>query len=580
MKLYKKLFDYADGKGVYGYWSVALSILSGLCWILPFWYLWKFLEAVLVRGEKQAAGRYVGYISLFMILYVLFYFFSLLCSHLLAFRIENNLRKKAAQHLLRASFHFYDRHSSGEVRKIIDDNAARTHMIVAHLIPDITQAFLIPLLVVGIMFAVDVRLGAMFVILIVVGALPIVFIMGESRFIELYMKSLERMNAKAVEYVRGMQVFKIFGTRIEAFTSFYDSIVSYAGQALDYSMSCRIPYVLFQIVFNIIIILPIPFAYFYTGEAEIIPGIVARLTFFACVSGLIFSAFMRIMYVNMYHFQAKTVVDKIEGLIEQMQEKSVSFGEVDRMESHDIVLQNVDFRYDSQPVFQNLSLCLEEGKTYALVGASGGGKSSLAKLIAGFYPLEKGDISIGGISLYRYTQDCVLRNISFVFQHAKLFKTSIYENVRLGNPKASPEEVLEALRLASCEDILAKFPEREHTLIGAEGVYLSGGETQRIAVARAILKKAPIVILDEAGAAADPENEYQMQQAFANLMRGKTVIMIAHRLSSIVNADEILVLYEGKIVERGSHQDLMEQGGKYKYLQESFHKANEWRVYA
>ena len=579
MKLYKKLFSYAKEKSVYGYAAVILSALATTFWVLPFWYLWKFLEGIFILKNTQKAGLYVTYIIFYLILYIVTYFIALMSSHLLAFRLESNLRKIAAQNLMEASFSFYDLNPSGKVRKLIDDNAAQTHTIVAHLIPDITGAFVLPILLLLLMFYVDIRLGIFLILVIILGGLPMAFLMGDSKFMERYMSSIERMNAKAVEYVRGMQVLKIFGTSVESFKGFYDAIVAYSTDTLNYSLSCRIPYVLFQVIFNIVIVLPIPFAYFFIRNDGDMYVILAKLIFFACLSGLVYSTLMKVMHVNMYHSQAQMVVEKLETLIEDMKSKSISFGNVSEMKSYNIEFDKVSFAYENELVLENLSFKLEGGKTYAIVGASGGGKSTIAKLISGFYPLNSGKILIGNVDLKDYTEESIMKNIAFVFQNTKLFKKSIYDNVRLANPNSTKEEVMQALHSACCDDILDKFPERENTVIGSTGVYLSGGETQRIAIARAILKNAKVIILDEAGAAADPENEYQIQQAFSNLMKGKTVIMIAHRLSSIVNVDEILVIYGGKIIERGNHKELIEKNGKYKYLQDSFNKANEWRVY-
>ena len=270
--------------------------------------------------------------------------------------------------------------------------------------------------------------------------------------------------------------------------------------------------------------------------------------------------------------------DKIENLIGEMSSEEVVFGTTPAFAGTDIEFANVSFKYDNEFVLENLSFKLPAGKTYALVGSSGGGKSTIAKLISGFYKLDGGEIRIGGVPLTDYTQEAVMRHIAFVFQNTKLFKTTIYENVRIGRPDATREEIMNALSLAQCDEIIAKFPERENTLIGSKGIYLSGGEIQRIAIARAILKNADLIILDEASAAADPENEYEIQQAFANLMNGKTVIMIAHRLSAIQNVDEIIVVKDGKIAERGTNDELLRRDGEYRKLIQLYNQANVWAV--
>lgn len=579
MNTYKKLFSYAPEKLHCVYISIVLSVLSAVLLVLPFWYLWRFIEQLVVENDTGEAMSLAVWIVGFMLANAVVYFFALWASHLLAFRLESNLRKRGTDHLMKASFAFFDMNSSGKTRKLLDDNAAQTHMLVAHLIPDISVAIITPILLMVLIFFVDVRLGALLIFLTIIGLIQMKLMMGGQEFMKVYMQSLEKMNAEAVEYVRGMQVLKIFRTTVQSFRSFYDIIKQYSEYAYDYTMSCRKHFVSFQVIFNVIIVISVPFAIYFMNRGEPMMEILAKTIFFACFSGAIFNCFMRIMYVGMYHFQAQQVVEKLEGLFGDMEKGKLSHGSEEEMKNYDIEFCDVSFKYDREYVLENVNFSLPGHRTYALVGSSGGGKSTIAKLISGFYSLEKGEIKIGGVPLTAYTEEALMKNIAFVFQNAKLFKTSIYENVKMADEKASHEDVMEALKLARCEDILDKFPDRENTLIGAKGVHLSGGEIQRIAIARAILKDAEIVILDEASAAADPENEFEIQKAFSNLMEGKTVIMIAHRLSSIKNVDEILVINHGDIIERGTHEELTEKGGRYKLLQDMFSIANDWRVY-
>ena len=431
---------------------------------------------------------------------------------------------------------------------------------------------------IAVMFAVDYRLGILLIGITVIGAIQVKWMFGNQSFLKTYKDSLDKMNAEAVEYVRGMQVIKIFKSTIYSFKSFYNSIMTYSKYAIEYVYSCRTPFVIFQVIFNIVIALTVPFAIVYMNRGENLAHILARVIFFAAFDGLMFSALMRIMYVGMYQFQAQMVVDKFEQIFKSMEKNRLEHGSVEKFDNFDIEFKNVSFKYTEDYVLKDVSFTLAQHKTYALVGSSGGGKSTIAKLISGFYKINEGNILIGGRDITEYSERALLSNIAFVFQNAKLFKKSIFENVHIGNPSASHEQVMDALEKARCTDILEKFPEREHTVIGSKGVYLSGGETQRIAIARAILKNANIIILDEASAAADSENEYEIQQAFSNLMKDKTVIMIAHRFSSIRNVDEILVVDEGKIIERGSDDELMKKDGHYKKLQTLFAKANEWKV--
>lgn len=579
MGIYKRLLDHAPEKKGYAYISVFLSIVSAFLMIAPFWYLWKFLEQLIIKQDLEGSRTYALLIIALMLAYALTYFLAVAASHLLAFRLETNLRRKGISHLMDASFAFFDMNASGKVRKIIDDNAAETHMIVAHLIPDIVLAILTPILMILVTFAVDLKLGILLGIMLVLALTQVKGMMGNHDFMRSYMESMERLNAEAVEYVRGMQVVKVFRSTIYSFKAFYQAIISYSEYALNYSNSCRRPFVLFQVLLNMFVAVMIPIGVILLDRGVSVQEILAKVIFFACFSGTMFTCIMRIMYVGMYQFQAAQAVDKLEGLFQKMNENSLSHGTEEKFEDFSIEFKNVSFGYEEEEVLKNISFKLDGNKTYALVGSSGGGKSTIAKLTSGFYKVGEGEILIGGKNIEEYSREALMKNIAFVFQNTKLFKTSIYENVKMGDPGAGDEQILRALELAQCNEILDKFQDREHTLIGSKGVYLSGGETQRIAIARAILKDANIIILDEASAAADPENEYEIQQAFSNLMKGKTVLMIAHRLSSIRNVDEILVIDQGKIIERGSDKDLMSRDGRYKKLQEMFSRANEWRVY-
>lgn len=578
MNLFNKLFSYVPEKKIFGIFSIILSLISSVVLMLPFWYLWQFLLSVMVAHDFSKAKFYAIIMVALLISYLLIYILAVMCSHLVAFRLESNMRKRGTRHLLNASFSFFDTTSSGKIRKLIDNNATQTHMIVAHLIPDLTSAFSISVLMFVLLFIIDWQLGILLVIATLFSFMLVKLMYGEKRFMEIYQKSLEKMNSEAVEYVRGMQVLKIFRTTINSYKSFYDSIKEYSQMAYNYSKSCRTGYVLFQVILNLFITFTIPFAIIFINRGESSSLVLAKVIFFACFEGLFFISFMKIMYVGMYQFQAKSAVEKLEALFSDMESKKITHGNESSFENFNIEFKDVTFKYEENFVLQNLNFSLQEGKTYALAGSSGGGKSTIAKLISGFYSLDGGKILIGGKEINSYSEEALVNNIAFVFQNAKLFKTSIFDNVKIARPSATRDEVLEALHLAQCDDILDKFKERENTIIGSKGVHLSGGEIQRIAVARVILKNAKIIILDEASAAADPENEYELQKAFSNMMKGKTVIMIAHRLSSIKNVDEILVIENGNVLERGSHKALMDLNGKYKMLQELYSKANSWRV--
>lgn len=579
MDTLKKLLKYAPEKRVFFHLSILLSIVSTIIGILPFYYLWLILNEVLLQNNLDKAKSYALTVVFLMIAKIIVYLASLWCSHLLAFRIETNMKKLGATKLLDASFSFFDTHSSGVVRKTIDDNTGLTHTLVAHLVPDIANAILFPFLLIGTIFFVNKYLGFYVIGVVIISLVLIRFMFGNMEFQKKYMKSLDDMNGEIVEYVRNIQVVKIFNTSIDSYKKLYNYIMNYSKLAFNYTISCRIPYVLFQVVLMVFVTATVPVVASHITDNNM-GKITSDVIFFACFAGMLFNSFMKIMMVGQNWMNANNCIVTLENLFDEMENKKLVSGTEKEMNSFDIEFKNVTFSYEKDiNVLENLSFKLDQGKTYALVGSSGGGKSSIAKLISGFYKIDSGQILIGNKDITSYEQDTLLKNIAFVFQNTKLFKTSIYDNVLIGKQSATYDEVMNAMKLAKCDDILDKFETREQTIIGSKGIHLSGGEVQRIGIARAILKNANIIILDEASAAADPENEYEIQQAFTNLMQDKTVIMIAHRLSSIKNVDEIIVIDDGKIIERGDNKTLMQiENGRYKNLYSLFEKANEWRV--
>ena len=578
MNVYKKVFHYVPEKIVPGILSILTSLLSGVILVYAYMLLYFFLEnLILFRDEGQSYAMSLK-IVLALTLAGLCYLFSGVLSHIFAFRLETNLRKKGIEGLASASFRFYHLHSSGYIRKTIDSNAEKTHQAVAHMIPDSAQAFLVPILCLALGFFVSLRVGVILLLLVLVSGFFLQKMMGGSQFMKLYQESLNHLSAETVEYIRGIQVVKLFGNRLQSFKAMKEAIESYAKYAYEYSLSCKTPYVLYQWIFlGLIPILSIPLSFLLVKEPQPEKLIIDLIMIFF-LDGVIMVAFMKIMWSSMYIFNASFAIDEMEKLYKEMQEDSLQYGKEENFPNYSMEFQDVDFSYGDKRVLEGLSFRLEEGKSYALVGHSGSGKSTIAKLFSGFYKVDKGQIRIGDLPIESYSKNALCKAISFVFQDSKLFHKTIYENVLLGKPSATPEEVHHALDLAGCREILERFPEKENTLIGAKGVYLSGGEKQRIAIARAILKNAPIVILDEASASIDADQEYALQNAFKNLIQGKTVIMIAHRLSSIQGLHEILVLEEGKIVERGSGKELLQNDSRYKKLWELYQTTEDWRI--
>lgn len=578
MKIYKKLFAYVQDKKYLGFFAIIFSVISAVITVYGYYLIYRFLDNLIIHTDLSGAENLAIKSALILTAGAIFYFASGAFSHLLGFRLETNLRKRGIDGLENASFRFFDLNPSGQIRKIIDDNAAQTHQVVAHMIPDSSQAIITPVLVLVLGFIVSIRVGIALLALTIIGCLILGAMMGEQKFMKIYQEALSKLSTETVEYVRGMQVVKIFRANVESFKSFYKAIKDYSKYAYDYSLSCKKPYVLYQwLFFGLIAILIIPIVYFMAslGSAKVI---LLELIMILFLSGVLFVSFMRMMWYSLYISQGNYAVDTLEALYKEMQKDKLEHGNLNNFKNYNIEFDNVSFAYNDKAVIENLSFSLQEGKSYALVGSSGSGKSTVAKLISGFYNVNEGSIKIGGMPISEYSDEALIKAISFVFQDSKLFKKSIYENVALANKDAVKDDVMRALRLAGCDLILDKFPEREKTIIGSKGVYLSGGEKQRIAIARAILKDSKIIIMDEASASIDPDNEFELQKAFKNLMKDKTVIMIAHRLSTIKDVDEILVMDNGKIIERGSDKELMSRDTRYKRLQELFNSTNEWRV--
>lgn len=578
MKVYKKLLKYVFNLKPFVFIAIFFSFISCLMINYGYYLIYKFLKTLIIDSNLNEAESFAFKIAGFIFLGTIIYFLSLLIAHKIGFHLENVLRKKGVEGLSKASFKFFDTHSSGSIRKIIDDNAALTHTIVAHMIPDNTKAFTLPVLILILGFSISFRVGLCILILTVLSLLCLFSMMGGSDFMKVYQDALDKLSAETVEYIRGISVIKIFGVSISSMKKLFKLINEYSDFAYKYSKKCKPTYVIYQVLFfGMIAILTIPMVFVVDklGEPKLIALDLMMILF---LSGLMFSALMAVMYVSMYSFQGNYAVDSLEKLYKQMQEEKITFGKEEVFKNHDIEFKNVTFSYDEKKVIENLSLKLEENKIYALVGKSGSGKSTIAKLVCAYYKIDSGEILIGGENIENYSQDAILREISFVFQDSKLFSDTIYNNVALAKNGASKDEVLKAMSLAGLDSLLDRLEKREQTKIGSCGIYLSGGECQRIAIARAILKDSKILIMDEASASIDPDNEYELQKAFKNLMKEKTVIMIAHRLSAIRGVDEILFIENGKIIERGSHKELFNKDGNYKKLYNMYTMANEWRV--
>ncbi len=580
MSTFKKLLAYAGNRKILLALSLIVSVFAAICQFVPLYYILLVLRGVIEGGRVETPLHYALMAVLFLVVATLLTFIGLLFSHLAAFRVETNMRKIGVTRMLRASFSFFDKNQSGRVRKTIDNNATDTHTLVAHWLPDFAQALVSPIVLLVLFFVIDWRFGLATLVILLLSVFAIIKMMGEVKYMNKYMDALEGMNNEAVEYVRGMQVVKIFKATVLSFRNFHQAIKNHASFALNYAFTARKPYVMNSVLLSSFFLFFIPLSIALITGGNDAKTILVTAVFYMIISAQIGFALSKIMYIGETYMMASQAVERLDKLFVGADEHLVLSTGDEEMTDYSIEFDGVSFSYSEEAeVLHNLSFKLESGKQYALVGPSGGGKSTVAKLIASYYAVSDGAIRIGGKPIESYSKETRMKNIAFVFQNAKLFKTTLYENVQMGRPEATREEVMSAFRDARCMDIIEKFPDKENTMIGKEGVFLSGGETQRIAIARCILKNAPIVILDEASAAADPENEYEIMQAFSNLMKDKTVIMIAHRLSSIRHVDEVLVFDEGQLIERGTHEALLARGGRYRSLQEAYQKSSEWRVH-
>lgn len=582
MSTLSKLQTYMAGRKPLLPLALFLSAISALAGMVPFILIWLIVRE-LFRGtgySPDLVAFYAWWAAAAAIGSIILYFASLTCSHLAAFRVESNMRRYSMRKIVKMPLGFFESNTTGRIRKIIDENTSITHTFLAHQMPDLAGSVLIPLSAFILVFAFDWRLGLACVVTIAMALLMINFMMGKKGkdYMCKYMNSLEDMNTEAVEYVRGIPVVKVFQQTVYSFKNFYNSIMRYKEMVVNYTKMCRWPMSVYMVVIHSFAFFLIPVAILFIGHTGSFADVLLNLFLFVLITPLFSQSVMRSMYLSQAVEQARQAVDRIEELTNAGQ-LSVSENPL-HINGHDISFSNVSFSYPGtdEKAIDHISLDIKEGTTVALVGPSGGGKTTIARMVPRFWDVTDGEVRIGGVNVKDIEHRELLDNISFVFQNTRLFKTSLLENIRFGNPGASFEEVNKAVDLARCREIIDKLPDGLNTEIGTKGTYLSGGEQQRIALARAIIKNAPVVVLDEATAFTDPENEHLIQQALTKLTRGKTVLMIAHRLTSVVNADKILVIEKGKIAESGTHDELLNKKGIYTKMWNEYQKSVKWTI--
>lgn len=579
--LLPRLGRYMGRRRWLSYAGIAASGAAHVAALLPFLFIWFLLRELLGSADPGRICRFAWYAMGSGILYLLLYWLALMLTHVAAFRIERTIRGGAMKRMLRLPLGFYDKQDTGKLKTIIDDNAGLVHTFCAHQLPDLAGTVVYIVLVFVLMMLLDWRMGLLCLIPILVQMISMGSMMTNKAYREsmgAYMNHLQRMSSEAVEYVRGMPVVKTFQQSIFSFNAFHRTITDYTTWVTRYALSCRTPMSIFTVASFSYAFLLVPFSVGLLRLGEAPEAVISTLVFFVLVTPFIGECTMRLMYVVSGKREAAQALDRLEGLFDEG-ERMKGEGQL-RPADHTIRFEGVAFRYeaDTPIVLDDLSLTIPEGAKVALVGPSGSGKTTLARLAARFWDPTEGHVTIGGRDLAGVAPEEVMKEISFVFQSERLFKTTIRDNVTYGRADATAAEVEEALRKAQCTDLIAKLPHGMDTVIGAEGIYLSGGEQQRIALARAFLKDAPILLLDEATSFADPENEEAIRQVLATLMRGKTVLMIAHRLSSVVDADLIAVMQEGRIIEKGTHTALLERGGTYAAMWSEYQESIKWTL--
>lgn len=579
---FSRLMDYAGGHRFFTYASWVLAAVSALLALVPFLYIWMILRDILAAAPDYPQAVKIpsyGWMAvLYAIISYLVYVCALLCSHLAAFRVATNLRLATAEHLARLPLGFTESYGSGKLRKVIQESTGAAETFLAHQLPDQYSAMATPVGLLVLLFVFDWRLGLLSLVPVFL-AFAIMATMTGARMAEKmrqYGNALAAMSNEAVEYVRGIPVVKTFGQSVFSFKKFKAAIDEYEKWVIAYTKELRLPMMFYTAAINGVFAFLIAGGLLFTRKG-VTPEFLLNLLFYIIITPVISLTLTKIMYMSENKMVVADALSRIDSILEAA---PVSVSEQPRHpKDGSVSLRDVHFSYDGKTdVIKGISLDIHPGQTVALVGPSGGGKSTLASLMVRFFDVQSGSVSIGGADVRDIPKAELMDTVSFVFQNSRLLKGTILDNVKLGKPDASEEEVLTALKNAQCMDIIGKFPKGIHTAIGTNGVYLSGGEQQRIVIARAMLKNAPILILDEATAFADPDNEAKVQAAFAELAKGKTVIMIAHRLSTVANADCIYVVEDGRIAESGTKDALCAADGLFAKMWRDYQSSVEWKV--
>lgn len=579
-----ELMQFAGKHKYLTYSSWVLSVISAALALVPLVYIFFIIKEVIeVAPDFSQATNIVfnGWMAVvFAFASIIIYIGALMCSHLSAFRIAGNMRKKTMKHISELPLGFIGEAGSGKVRRIVNDSSKATETYLAHQLPDMAGAIATPIGMIIMLFLFDWRFGLICLLPVILGFACMFKMIGPKMATDMknYNDALEEMNNQAVEYIRGVPVVKTFGQTVHSFKKFKGSIDNYYKFSTGYCKRSRLPMLFYTMFINSAFAFLIALALILAGGEAITQNVLLNFIFYVIFTPVITTALTKVMYMSENGMVVADALQRVHSILDLNPLPEEQNGQTP--EDNSVEFDNVSFRYSNAQTdaLSKVSFKVNSGTTVAFVGPSGGGKTTVAGLISRFWDVREGAIKIGGVNVKDIRHEELMNTISYVFQDSKLLKTSILENVRLGNPRASELEVLNALHKAQCDDIIAKLPDGINTVIGTKGVYLSGGEQQRIAIARVMLKNAPIIILDEATAFADPENEALVQKAFAELSKDKTVIMIAHRLTTVKNADKIFVLKDGQIEDTGTHDELVKNGSLYAKMWKDYRTSISWKV--